>query len=355
MGNKESKLVQDNGHDVLEINLLQPPEGIPVSLDSLRRGAESICSLSNKEKTITSNAVLITWKAQNNDPIQGIITHTRSTSSALTSCNMEMIFRPLSKPEEMIIRLDTSRLFTFYCPLTEVIFIKLERETVQEILSYGCDFINVQQLEKMSNNAKVFVCDPLHKNHVRIRRGILKEYYGLDIRHNALCNINSAGLPLFSETGQLIGIQKAICSPTKSIDNFAISISTLVASHFTQIFRSPVFFADSLITNPFDTSDIEVQLNEKGLEKCDIHKEKYLQCNFYVSPASPYVTPIWFIPTYLGWYWTPNDPNDNVVHSNWMPVGVLGVVGGGDWNGEIPAKKNVTIIRWLSLNDIKFK
>ena len=351
MGNKGNKLAEDDDRDVLEVNLLQPSEAIPVSLDLLKRGAQSICLLSSQEESISSNAVLINWETKYNDLVQGIITH--ATSSILTSCKIEMVFRPFNKPEEMTIRLDTSRLFTFYCPLSEVIFIKLEGETVQDILSYGCDFINVQKVEKVSNNADVFICDVLQKNHVKIRCGVLKEYYGLDIRHNAVCNSNSTGLPLFSEKGQLIGIQKAVCSP-KSTDNLAVSICTLVESHFCQIFSAPVFFADSLITNPVDMSDFEGQMKEKGQVECDIHKPKYTKCNFYVSPASPYVTPIWFIPTCVGWYWTPNDPNHDAVDSNWMPVAVLAVVG-GSWNGIIPARKNVTIIRWLSLNNIKLK
>ena len=59
---------------------------------------------------------------------------------------------------------------------------------------------------------------------------------------------------------------------------------------------------------------------------------------FYISPASPYVTPIWYMPTCFGWYWTPNDPSSDEVDSNWMPVTALAVVG-GSWNGEIPGKK----------------
>ena len=90
----------------------------------------------------------------------------------------------------------------------------------------------------------------------------------------------------------------------------------------------------------------DAKLREIGLEKCIIPKQKYTECNFYVSPPQIFITPIWFMPTCLGWYWTPIDPNYDKLDSNWMPVTVLAVVG-GLWRGQIPAPKNCTIIRSL--------
>ena len=124
-------------------------------------------------------------------------------------------------------------------------------------------------------------------------------------------------------------------------------MAALTTTHFPKL--SPLTINESLVTNPVDTSNHDAQLTEIGLKKFQVLKPKYKQCDFYVSPASFLITPIWFMPTCIGWYWTPTDPNANDVDSNWMPVTTMAVVG-GFWNGIMPASKNVKIIDWLHLN-----
>jgi len=64
------------------------------------------------------------------------------------------------------------------------------------------------------------------------------------------------------------------------------------------------------------------------------------------------ITPIWFVPTSHGWYWTPTDPFDSDCYSNWMTVHNLKVIG-GYWHNIEPANKNIIIIKWLRKNVIE--
>ena len=199
--------------EVLKVNLLQPPEDLPVLVDLLKKRAEAVCSISRicNDERLVCKGVMVSWEnpkeSQEGCAMQGIITHV--SSNDLSSCSIDLGIRPLGKPDEMKISLDTGQLFTMYCPLTEIIFILLEAGTAKQVLDYGCNFIKLPSAyDKLLGNSSVFLCDPLDKNHVSIRRGVMKEYYGLDIRHNAVCDYSCAGLPVFSESGQLIAIQK---------------------------------------------------------------------------------------------------------------------------------------------------
>lgn len=342
MGNRSSK--------ALRINLLQPPQDIPVPIDVIRRNAEAICTICNtQDRSVNYKGVLIRVVTAGGQCIEGFITH--CIANTITSCNAEIALRPADGRAAKI-TVETGTLFSFYCPLSEIVFIKFEQAIADNIRANNGDFIHVplQEVERLAGNTEVFICDStVQRNQVTINCGALKEYYGLDIRHDAVVgnDSSSAGLPVFTQTGQLIGIQKFPCLGGSS-SSLAVSMANLVTTHFCTIFTSPELSACALVTNPVNiTDEYEAQLRQNGLEKHEVLKLKYSKCNFFVSPREQYITPIWFMPTRLGWYWTPTDPNANDKDSNWMPVDRLAVIG-GFWNGQIPAKKNVVIIRWLS-------
>ncbi len=347
MGSKNSKPSSSewlcDTRAVVKVNLLQTPEDFPISIDAVQKGAQAICTLSHP--TGTTKGVFITWEG-----VHGIITY--ASSKTLTSCVIEVELRAFGKPDKMTVHLDTTKLFTLYCPLTEVVFIKLGPEIVKQIIDYGCGFVEIpKSCERAADNSRIFLCNALDKNNVNISCGELKEHHGLNIAHTATCHPDTnAGLPVFSESGELLGVQKSTLSsspePTQPPTTLAVSMAMLVSTHFPFI-AAQLQRNRSIMTNPIDMSAEDAKLSEIGLEKCEIPKQKYAECNFYVSPPpEKYISPIWFMPTCLGWYWTPTDPNDDKLDSNWMPVTVLAVVG-GMWRGQLPAAKNCTIIRSL--------
>ena len=68
----------------------------------------------------------------------------------------------------------------------------------------------------------------------------------------------------------------------------------------------------------------------------------------FVDGGQEVVTPIWYVPTSHGWYWTPSNPSDEKEETNWMPVSQLNVIG-GYWDGKTPETE---IINWLYQRNI---
>ena len=334
----------DNESTTYRVNLLKP-ENTPISIDLITTTSRAICSVKNNDGFIMKGVLVSV-----NGSILGLITHSNSRKLSECFINLEFI-PPKTKedvaPEVLSLALDTSRLFTFYCPIAEIIFIKLEEECVQQLNQNDCHFLALQDsMEKIENGSSLFLCNSANHEFIDIASGSFIEYYGLDLSHTVPRDFCTVGLPLMSCNGQLIGVQKPTQGPN-TINSLAVSLHTVFTSHLSNLVPS-----NSVITNPIDMSSYETKLKEQGLEHCSMPNGKYSECNMYVSPGIPYVTPIWYIPTCVGWYWTPTDPEKEDESINWMPVTKLAVVG-GRWNGEIPAKKNVKIIRWLSLNNIK--
>ena len=334
----------DNDSTTYRVNLLKP-ENTPISIDLITTTSRAICSVKNNDGFIMKGVLVSV-----NGSILGLITH--SNSRKLGECCINLEFSPPKtkedvEPKILSLALDTSRLFTFYCPIAEVIFIKLEEEYVQQLNQNDCHFLALQDsIEKIENGSSLFLCNSANHEFIDIASGSFIEYYGLDFCHTVPHDFCTVGLPLMSYDGQLIGVQKPTQGPIRP-NSLAVSIYTIFTSHLSHLVPP-----NSVITNPIDMSSYETKLKEQGLEQCSMPNGKYSECNMYVSPGVPYVTPIWYIPTCVGWYWTPTDPEKEDESSNWMPVTKLAVVG-GRWNGEIPAKKNVKLIRWLSLNNIK--
>ena len=70
----------------------------------------------------------------------------------------------------------------------------------------------------------------------------------------------------------------------------------------------------------------------------------------FVSEKS-YATPIWFLRTHYGWFWTPDNPSDETqIVSGWMFISLDNdsqTVIGGEWDGDKPVEKNLRLIRFL--------
>lgn len=74
----------------------------------------------------------------------------------------------------------------------------------------------------------------------------------------------------------------------------------------------------------------------------------------FISPASPFVTPLWFYRTNHACYWTPTLPDSyyetELRRCNWLEIGVgkSKSVIGGYWDGQMPASRNIVLIDKLA-------
>ena len=98
-------------------------------------------------------------------------------------------------------------------------------------------------------------------------------------------------------------------------------------------------------------TDLEIdELEEGGLKETN-------SPNIFISPASIFVTPLWFYRSNHAWYWTPNKPvNDDENIPNWIIIypGCSLKVIGGTWDGVEPAERNIKLIHWLEATSFKY-
>lgn len=237
---------------------------------------------------------------------------------------------------------------TFTCPLLGITLVKLQDNIVKCLKEAGCFFHDLQEKMNMAINyiTTLLVLDGPGKE-IDMYFSQFKEYYGHDVLYTVKSNRLDVppGLPIVTLTGQLVAIHKGLQNDKEYIGAPTATILKVLQ----QLYKCTSI--TQTISNPIDTSPYEGKLEENGLEVLPCaDSQRYKDCTMYISPASPMITPIWFMPMYLGWYWTPTDPN-GPEWPNWMSVDRLEVIGGG-WHGDIPAPKNITIIRWLNQHNI---
>lgn len=248
---------------------------------------------------------------------------------------------------------------SFTCPILDVALIWLDNGCIQSLQEHQCSFLRLDcsALLQVPPEAEVFLVSGCgNSSTVKFASGQAKEYYGLQLKFNMpQCDFAVAGLPLVTADGTLVATYKY----TMCIDDVTTSTAAAVAHAVPMavaLVDRPMECGCHLLSNPVNLSPYGTALNgghdgwENGIGVCTVERDRYSSTLLYTSPSSPYVTPIWYAPTFLGWYWTPNDPARDE-EPNWMAVSRLAVVG-GIWNKQIPAKKNVQIISWLQDNNI---
>ena len=147
----------------------------------------------------------------------------------------------------------------------------------------------------------------------------------------------------------VIGLHKRRAA--QSTDNYNVALSATAMIQAISIHCVQGRFPQAtLICNPSVLqAQYEAAIVQLGLQRRP--STNNFEGLVYVSPATIVngrvtVTPIWFTPTSHGWYWTPTDPFDPALETNWMSVNVLQVEG-GYWHKQVPAQKNIVIITWL--------
>jgi hypothetical protein len=239
----------------------------------------------------------------------------------------------------------------------EITFITLRDETIQTLEDADCNFYNLHEpIQSVEKDSPVFLVKAFDKTTITCVEGNFIENYGLDVLCRCVTSKSSScfapGLPVVSSTGQLVGLYKSVAAACSDGTNGYTRYLAISLAHVASILSNLVLLQVSLMSNPIDVSFYANKLEEKGLESMPdlIIRNFTVTYKLYVSPPEPYITPIWFAPTYLGWFWTPTDPSGKL-DPNWMPVNKL-AVSGGEWDSQIPAPKNTLIIRWLDQNNI---
>lgn len=249
----------------------------------------------------------------------------------------------------------TKGAFRFTCPILDATFIKFSEEDIEVLTSSGCCFLQVASDWKGEKDAPVFVFQHPGGSDIHFAQGKCLAFNGFDIFHSVSTDYGSSGSPIAISDGTIVGLHKARSVSSSQNYNIAVTMKAIIKAllpHFVGM-TSPYH----LVCNPIALDQAySEKLLQIGLERCFIDCSSNYCGLMYVSPPSKflgleYVTPIWFVPTSHGWFWTPTDPSNQKKETNWMPVSQLQVIG-GFWHGLTPAEKNVTIIKWLYQHNI---
>ena len=242
------------------------------------------------------------------------------------------------------IKLCTAGLFRFTCSLLGATFVQFNQAAIQKFKE--CFYLQLVPAEnEIDETESVIVLEYPRGGgeEVHFTQGYFSEYFGLDILHSvSIDDHDSSGAPLILHDGSVVGVYKG--------NGKTVAMVGILKALFPFLDHNPALYM-RVISNPLV---LDTQYNSKvlaqGLER--FPSESNLM---YVSPASTFeggmITPIWFVATSHGWFWTPTDPLKPGEEANWMAVSQLEVVG-GFWHDEIPAERNVKIIQWLSANNI---
>ena len=333
---------------------------IPISFKTLQDASKAVCKII--VDNLTGTGFLAKFAVANGGLIYGIFTNNHVVSENSLADGKKFIIQfdavPVgdsTNPSPFVVEISTTGKFRFTCPILDATFVRFEGQVIENLLSYGCKFLEVTTEWEGTKVEPVFVFQHPGGAAIHIAQGHFLQYYGLDVFHSVSTNYGSSGSPVALSNGLVIGIHKARSARSFSNYNVAVAIKAVMKA-IIPYFCHPIV-AQHLFRNPIILNQTYVaKLLKIGLQLCFLSPDSKFQGLMYVSPATIFnghevVTPIWYTPTSHGWFWTPTNPSDKTKETNWMPVSQLEVVG-GYWHGQIPAPKNIRIINWLYQHNI---
>lgn len=286
----------------------------------------------------------------NNAICHGLFTNNHVLTEEMLADSDEHVNLYFESGKKKNVRLSLKDTFRFTCPLLDVTFIHFDENVVKTVHELKCKFLTVHfNWTGKKGDQLVIVQNPGSCSGLQVASGAFYRMHGFDILHKASTDYGSSGSPLFTCDGKVIGIHKRRAA--KETDHYNIAVSAKAVLGAIYNFKT---LPKKLISNPraLNKQYEDLIFQQKLIRATSTEPSQY--GIMYVSPATrviiTLITPIWFIPTSHGWYWTPTDPfsKEDV---NWMSVHNLKVIG-GVWHNIEPADKNIVIIKWLCRNNM---
>ena len=264
-----------------------------------------------------------------------------------------------------VLTIDPKHRFRFCCPVMGATFVVLTDDETKEIETYGRKFLKLYTDWEVKKGDEVLMVQQQAGLKTRFANGTFLRLHGMNILHTSSADIGSWGSPLALKDGRVIGLHKRKSAQNTKQYDVALSTKTLINALSIHIVGAKP--PSKLISNPirFDSTS-ENRILEHGLCKCAARDNRML---IFVSPEGDnevegatrsvednIVSPVWFVPTSHGWYWTPTDPFDRTSEPNWMSADTRYVIGGGRQHMRKMTSKDWAIVRWIkSTGNVKNK
>lgn len=322
------------------------------SLEPHRKILESTCKIEyNIENTkyIGKGFLLILPVPDAKHPIRGLITtHNILDNSILYNSEISLYFNTNTSKLSLI----PKEHFCFSDPFLNITFIELTNPEFD-----GFEFLTVDENIIKSGNVYIIKDSKSEK----ISQGKIIRRYGFTLEHTISVDENLSGNALISlQTNKVIGVlnerkikdqKNNILSGATSIEAAILGIRILYNSykHNKSAFEEK--------ENGFVQKEIKILSNIEINELKVYGLKTTSKSDIFISPASPFVTPLWFYRTNYAWYWTPTKPEDNYPEEvNWIIIypGCSLKVIGGEYDGYEPAERNIILIHWLESTGLNY-
>lgn len=345
MGCGPSKENEDD--DYLEV-------GDSLAFDSLFGLDKAMCKIGIEQNTGAGFFCHFTPESSEIE-VFGILTNNYVLDVPDLSKEFTITFETFKDGKKMspVLTIDPRRRFRFCCPVMGATFVILTNDETKEVETLGRKFLKLHTEWEVKKGDEVLLIQQQAGLKTRFANGTFLRLHGMCILHTSSAAIGSWGSPLALKDGRVIGLHKR--KSTQNTNQYDVALSNKFLIRALSVHIKGTTPPSKLISNPirFDSAS-ESRILEHGLLKCAARDNRML---IFVSPEEDdeemgasddnTVSPVWFVPTSHGWYWTPTDPFDRTTEPNWMSVDTRHVIGGGKQHRMRMQSKDWEIVRWL--------
>lgn len=325
----------------------------PFALDSLFGLDKAMCKIGIDQNT---GAGFFCHFAPESSEIEmfGVLTNNYVLDVPELSREFTLTFETFKGGKRMspVLTINPRHRFRFCCPVMGATFVLLTDVETKEVETLGRKFLKLHTEWEVKKGDEVLLIQQQAGLKTRFANGTFLRLHGMCILHTSSADIGSWGSPLALKDGRVIGLHKR--KSTQNTSQYDVALSNKFLIHALSIHINGTKAPPKLISNPirFDSAS-ESRILEHGLCKCAARDNRML---IFVSPEDDEeekeekdntISPIWFVPTSHGWYWTPTDPFDRTSEPNWMSVDTRHVIGGGKQHMMKMRSKDLEIIRWI--------
>ena len=320
-------------------------EGKNKYFDIMNKISKSICKIEYnfEEQNKSGTGFLVTLPIpDSNNPIRGLITSNQILNNKVLY-NSKISLNFIEK--ETTIYLTPLAHFCFSDPFLNITFIELKNAEYD-----GFEFLNIEENENISGYVYI-IKDIKEKD---ISKGKITTKWGFKLIHTISEKDDLLGSPLISlETNKIFGVHTD--NHMEDINNniFSVAVNMKSAIQAIRILYNSYNDNKSAFIEKeygFVQKELKVLTNTEIFELKDHGLVTSTIPEMFISPQSPFITPLWFYRTNYAWYWTPTEPKNNYVEkSNWIIIypGCSLKVIGGMFDGFEPAERNINLIHWL--------